>query len=214
MGWSLAVGVFHDSARCSTNPARGEGLAGGAPLHLALTSCRQPPLPPMPFSLPEQPPHAESQPISILARVVAPRRIRHAGADHRGPIESRLPVRVVPGQATRVIRQNDADPAQRDRRDECLEAGALAVLTRLAEVGIHDMDRRGRPAEVERTWPERLLVALAVLVMGDLGGRRLTHIDIRLPFTVTDGHLVLCKCRQAAPPGSSAESCGAPGHAP
>ncbi len=164
----------------------------------------------MQFGLTEQLPKAEEQPIIVLARGVDPLRVRQEGADHGGQIEQRVPVRVVPGQATRFLGQNHADPAQRDRRDECLEAWSLAILAGLSEVGINDMETRGRPAEVERTWHERLWVVLALLVMLDLFGGRLTHVDICLPFTVTYGNLVLRECRHAAPPGSSAESCGAP----
>ena len=171
-------------------------------------------MPPLPCRRTAQPPHAASPPRMIRARVVAPRRLRHAGAAPRGHLESRLPGRGVPGHATRFIRHQEADPAQRDRRDECLEAGARAILTRLAEVGSHHRDSRGRPAEGERTWHERIGVAVAVLVMVDLGGRRLTHLAIRLPCTVPDGQVGLCQGRHAAPPGSSAASCGAPGHAP
>jgi hypothetical protein len=64
-------------------------------------------------------------------------------------------------------------------------------LARVSEVGLKNIDLRGRPAEVERPWHERIWVALAFLVMLDLCGCRLTHINLRLPFTVPGSHLVL-----------------------
>jgi hypothetical protein len=126
--------------------------------------------------------------------------ICHERADDGGQIEQRIPVSVVPGQATCFISQNHTDPPQRERRDECLEAWSLAILARASEVGINDMDLRSRPAEVKRTLHERILVALAFLVMLNLFGCRLTHVNIRLPFTVPGSDLVVRECRHAAPP--------------
>src|SRR5690242_4424502 len=81
--------------------------------------------------------------------VIAPLGIGHQGADHGGQSEQRIPVTVVPGQATGLIGQNHPDTPERDGGHEFLEAQTLAILPRVAEVGINDVDTGGWPTEVQ-----------------------------------------------------------------
>ena len=146
----------------------------------------------------------------ILARVIDALSIGKEGAHNGGNVQERIPISVIPGQATDFIGHNESNTPQRDGGDKFLKAWALALWPRLPKVRINDVDPGGWPAEVNGALDQGILMPLAFEMMVDLVGRRWANLDRGVPFAVACRNLLVQSGRHAIPPVESVRSSDAP----
>ena len=96
-------------------------------------------------------------------------------------IEQRVPVRTVPGQARDLGGEHDANLAERDARDQVLEALAMdSGRAAQPEVGIDDLDVLLTPPEAERALAQIVLQAQTLLIGQHLVRTGLADVDDRV----------------------------------
>jgi hypothetical protein len=103
----------------------------------------------MEFSFTQHAPQAEQEAVIVVARLKDPGAVGEQGSDDSREVEQGIPVGVVARQAAGFVGQDDPDVAKRDRSDQLVEAGTLAILAGVALVVVNDVDALPRPAEGE-----------------------------------------------------------------
>src|ERR671936_771444 len=81
-----------------------------------------------------------------------------------------------------------------------LRASRLAVLTGLPQIGVDDRDALGRPAQSPSVLDQRVLVALALLMLLDLLGTRLADVHVGAQIAMAWRDLVSIGQHHGPPP--------------
>jgi hypothetical protein len=116
-------------------------------------------------------------------------------------VQERVPVRAVAGEPGDLGREDQADLAQGDARDQVLEARAVrGGRPAQAEVGVDDVDIGLTPAELAGALPQRVLQAQALLVAQHLVRGGLADVDHRTAAEVV--RLDELRTHGSAPGGS------------
>ena len=119
--------------------------------------------------------HAEQQAIVGMARIVDAVLVDDQRADETAELQQRVPVAAVAGEPRRLDRDHGADASLADGGQQLLEAGPRDAAAGAAEIVIDDGDIA--PAELPRAIGKTVLAALALQIVGDLIGGRLTDVD-------------------------------------
>src|SRR5436190_794353 len=157
------------------------------------------------LGLRHRPLEPEQEPVVEVLRRIDPVRVGDQRRGQGAEVEQLVPVGRRARQARDLEREHQPDLPQPDLGDELLEAEpALARGARAAEVVVDDRARGGRPAELERALPERVLAGARLVVARELGRRRLAHVDDRPPAPVRIGDPRAVTHRARPPPGARA----------
>jgi len=149
-----------------------------AALGLAQQASRQAPAQRVQFHFRDRALQAQEKAAVRRARIVDAVAIADEALPIAAQVEQRIPVRAVPREPGDLVAEDDPDLAERDARDQVLEAAPM--LDRgpaLAEVGIDDLDVGVGPAEVTGALAQRILQAQALLVGQHLVRRGLADVD-------------------------------------
>src|SRR5215831_9357694 len=151
-------------------------LASRRLLPLALM---QPQLNLMEFSLAHDPGQAEQQTVMIGARIVHALAIGDQHSEQRAQFQELMPIVVVARQPRGIQTQHQPRLAEANLGDQPLEAAAaVARRTGLPEVVINDLNPFLGPAEQGCTIDQPILQLGALLMLTDLAGSRLAHVNI------------------------------------
>jgi len=131
---------------------------------------------------------AEQQTVVIGAWVVEPLAVGDQHAEQRAQLQKLMPVVVVACQARGVQAQHQPRLAQPDLGDQPLKAvPVVAGSSRLPEIVVDHLDPILGPPEQDRSINEPVLQLGALLVLADLSGGGLPHVDV--------GQLRSMRCR-------------------
>ena len=151
-------------------------LASRRLLSLALM---QPQLNLMKFSLAHDPGQAEQQTVMIGARIVHALAIGDQHSKQRAQFQELMPIVVVARQPRGIQAQHQPRLPEANLGDQPLEAAAaVARRTGLPEVVINDLNPFLGPAEQGCTIDQPILQLGALLMLTDLAGGRLAHVNI------------------------------------
>ena len=84
--------------------------------------------------------HAEQQAIIGMARIIDSVLVYDNSPDHSTELDQRMPVATVAAQPKRLDREYGANAALADRRRKTLEARAIDVASRTAQIIVDDLD--------------------------------------------------------------------------
>src|SRR6185312_9718856 len=90
-------------------------------------------------------------------------------------LQERMPIPAVAGQPRGLNRDHSANSPFANRSEQLLESGTRGAAPRATEI-IVDHDHLA-PAQLARTVGQAVLAALALFVVDNLVGRRLTNVD-------------------------------------
>src|SRR6516225_7680001 len=159
-----------------TGRQRHPQLASRRLLPLALM---QPQLNLMKFSLAHDPGQAEQQTVMIGARIVHALAIGDQHSKQRAQFQELMPIVVVARQPRGIQAQHQPRLPEANLGDQPLEAAAaVARRTGLPEVVINDLNPFLGPAEQGCTIDQPILQLGALLMLTDLAGGRLAHVNI------------------------------------
>ena len=146
--------------------------------------------------------HAEQQPVIGMARIVDAVLVEDECADKTTELQQRVPVAAIASKSRRLDRDHGTNASFAYGCQQLLEAGPRDAAAGAAKVVINDSDIA--PAELSRPIGKSILAALALQVVGDLIGGRLTNVDDGLTAEV------LMRDLAHAPPPSSRDRRMAP----
>ena len=119
--------------------------------------------------------HAEQQAIVRMPRIVDAVLVDDQRADQPAELEQRMPVAPVAGEPRGLDRDDGADPALADRRQQLLEARAGDAGTGPAEIIVDHLD--GGPAQGASAIDQAVLPAPAFVIVEHLVAGRLANVD-------------------------------------
>ncbi len=175
----LFVGVANHPAVAGIGETRRQGQPQLAPGGLLTLPLMEPNLDLVQLRFTHDPRQAQQQAIVIGARVIHPLAVSDQNAKQRTQLDQPMPIVIVASEARGVQAQHQSRPAQADLGDQPLKAAApFARCSRLAEVVIDDFDPLLWPTEEDRPVDQPVLQLGALLMLADLPGGRLPHIDV------------------------------------
>src|ERR1700739_205201 len=186
LGEQRAQPRVHSSTGIEANPAIATIRQPGRQRHPQLASRRllplalmQPQLNLMKFSLAHDPGQAEQQTVMIGARIVHALAIGDQHAEQRAQFQELMPIVVGARQPRGIQAQYQPRLPEANLGDQPLEAAAaVARRTGLPEVVINDLNPFLGPAEQGCTIDQPILQLGALLMLTDLAGGRLAHVNI------------------------------------
>jgi hypothetical protein len=143
----------------------------------------------------------KQQPVVELRRRVDPVGVGDQRPGQRAQIDQLVPVRRGAREPRHLEGEDQPDVSEADLGDELLKpqpAGSRGA--RAAGVLVDYHDRGGRPAQIDRAIPQRILALRGLGVALDLHERRLAHIHDRTALTVAFGDLLMATHRAPPPP--------------
>src|SRR5438045_213519 len=125
-----------------------------------------------------------------MARIIDSVLVDDDRGDQSTELDQHMPVAAIAGETRGLDREHRADVSGADCADQTIKAGAGDAASRAAKV-IIDLD--AGPAELPSAIGERILAALALLVVDQLIGRRLANVDVGGAREVLSGDLGHCR---------------------
>src|ERR1700758_4508687 len=110
-----------------------------------------------------------------MTRIVDSVLVDEDGADQSTELYQGVPVAAVTGETRSLDRENGADATGTDSGQQPLEAGTGDAAARSSEIVVDDLD--SRPAKLPGAIGKPILPTLALEVVHELIGGRLTDID-------------------------------------
>src|ERR1700746_2819795 len=126
-----------------------------------------------------------------MRRIIDPVLVDNDRGDQSTELDQHMPVAAIAGETRGLDREHRADVSGADCADQTVKAGAGAAASRAAKVIIDDLD--ASPAELPSAIGERILSALALLVVDQLIGRRLANVAVGGACEVLSGDLGHCR---------------------
>ena len=186
LGEQMEQPRLHFFIGIEANPAIAAIRQPGRQRHPQLASRRllplalmQPQLDLVKFSLAHDPGQAEQQTVMIGARIVDALAIGDQHAEQRAQFQELMPIVVVACQPRGIQTQHQPRLPEADLGDQPLEAAAAVARCRgLPEIVINDLNPFLGPAEQGCAIDQPVLQLGALLMLTDLAGGRLAHVNI------------------------------------
>src|SRR4051794_39430813 len=128
--------------------------------------------------LAHRPLHAQQEPVVRQPRIVNAILVGQQASDQAAELQQRVPVPAVAGEARGLDREHDTDLGFADRHQQALEPRSCDAAAGAAEIVI-DNDDLG-PAELAGAVGEAVLPASALVIVQQLVGCGLAHVDVGL----------------------------------
>src|ERR1700751_2313624 len=122
-----------------------------------------------------------------MARIIDSVLVDNDRGDQSTELDQHMPVAAIAGETRALDREHRADVSGADCSSRTSAIGAGDAASRAAKVIIDDLD--ASPAELPSAIGERILSALALLVVDQLIGRRLANVDVGGAREVLSGDL-------------------------
>ena len=142
--------------------------------------------------------------------IVEPLAVGDQHAEKRAELQQLVPVPIVAGQTGRVQAQHQPGLAEPNLSDQPLKAvPVLGRTARLAQVIVDHLDPLAWPAEPDRPVDQSVLQLGALLMVPNLAGAGLAHVDVRELGPMCRGDTLLSGRRRAQHESSPPSRCRA-----
>src|SRR5664279_1766844 len=117
--------------------------------------------------------------VVIGARIIKPLAVGDDHAEQRTQLKKLVPITIITSQSRSVETDHQPRIAEADLSDQLLKSLPIRMpRARLAKILVNDMDPFTGPAEINSAIHQSILKLGALLVMLDLGHRRLANVDV------------------------------------